>query len=47
MGAPFGSQQPFVYNQQAGPPLQQAYMQPNAPPVIYTYLHFYGFFLFM
>lgn len=32
MGAPFGGQQPFVYNQQSGAPLQQAYMPPNAPP---------------
>ncbi|KAJ1697354.1 hypothetical protein LUZ63_005866 [Rhynchospora breviuscula] len=35
MGAPFGAQQPFVYNPQAGAPLQQPYMPPNAPPVQY------------
>ncbi|KAJ1696292.1 hypothetical protein LUZ63_004804 [Rhynchospora breviuscula] len=35
MAAPFGAQQPFVYNPQAGAPLQQPYMPPNAPPVQY------------
>ncbi|XP_078172139.1 CTC-interacting domain 4 isoform X2 [Carex rostrata] len=35
MGAPFGAPQQFVYNPQAGVPLQQAYVPPNAPPVQY------------
>lgn len=43
MGAPFGAPQQFVYNPQAGVPLQQAYVPPNAPPVRYCYLHFHFF----
>jgi hypothetical protein len=43
MGVPFGGQQSFIYSQQAGAPLQQAYIPPNAPPVRYPYIHLYGF----